>query len=146
MLDGQEISCGSMVDTSNGLIFHDFVSFNLYEVGARSYKYTGRSNAAWIRVKKWFACCGRVWKIPPPSGMTFPGHRTLRFLIFKFPVTKGNNSAKTVSYGCRRLKKRNICCVDGGNDCMLNLKLTLSIGETLGNCFRRIAPPWSPET
>ena len=28
----------------------------LDEVGARSYKNTGRSNAA---------CCGRVWKIPP---------------------------------------------------------------------------------
>ena len=55
------------------------------EVGARSYKYTGRSNAAWVRVKKWFACCGRVWKIPPPSGMTFPGHRTLWFLSFRWP-------------------------------------------------------------
>ena len=25
------------------------------EVGAQSYKNTGRSNAAWVRVKKWFA-------------------------------------------------------------------------------------------
>ena len=58
-------------------------------------------------------------------------------VIFKFPVTKGNNSAKTVSYGCRRLKNRN--CVDGENDCMLNLKLTLSIGETLG-VFAELLP------
>ena len=28
---------------------------NNYEVGARSYKYTGKSNAAWVRVTKWFA-------------------------------------------------------------------------------------------
>ena len=27
---------------------------SLYEVGARSYEYTGRSNAAWVRVKKQF--------------------------------------------------------------------------------------------
>ena len=26
-----------------------------HEVGTRSYKNTGRSNAAWVRIKKWFA-------------------------------------------------------------------------------------------
>ena len=31
-----------------------WISRCIYEVGARSYKYTGRSNAAWVCVMKWF--------------------------------------------------------------------------------------------
>ena len=64
---------------------------------------------------------------------------TLRFLSFRGP--RGSNSVKTVSYGRWRLKNQNIWCVDGENDCMLNLKLTLSIGETIGNCFSANCSP-----
>ena len=44
---------------------------NLNEVGARSYEYTGRSNAAWVRVKKRFTGIWPVegyWRFHRPLG------------------------------------------------------------------------------
>ena len=113
------------------------------EVGTRSYKYTGRSNAAWVRIKKRFTDLlpgvEGFGRFPRPPGWFFLAATHLWFFSFWWP--SGSNSMKTVSYGRQRLKNPNIWSVDGENDCMLNLKLTLSIGETIGNCF---SPNCSP--